>query len=100
LDDIGVLCGRSTLAVLLPLAEANSGGADWFNFAACLGIVPYRTSTPAVEIKTADIGAHCQQPETPAHPLLEVGIDGYCVRLHRGCMGGYAPVLNNGGNSR
>jgi hypothetical protein len=48
----------------------------------------------------ADVCAHCQQPETPAHPLLEVGIDGYCVRLHRGCMGGYAPVLNNGGNSR
>jgi putative DNA primase/helicase len=48
----------------------------------------------------ADVCAHCQQPETPAHPLLEVGIDGYCVRLHRGCMGGYDPVLNNGGNSR
>jgi putative DNA primase/helicase len=48
----------------------------------------------------ADVCAHCQQPETLAHPLLEVGIDGYCVRLHRGCMGGYAPVPNNGGNSR
>jgi hypothetical protein len=44
--------------------------------------------------------AHCQQPETPADPLLQVGIDGYCVRLHRGCMDGYAPVLNNGANSR
>jgi hypothetical protein len=47
----------------------------------------------------ADACAHCQQPETPAHPLLQVGIDGYCVQLHRGCMDDYAPVPN-GGNSR
>jgi energy-coupling factor transporter ATP-binding protein EcfA2 len=47
----------------------------------------------------ADACAHCQQPETPAHPLLQVGIDGYCVQLHRNCMGDYAPVPN-GGNSR
>jgi hypothetical protein len=47
----------------------------------------------------ADACAHCEQSETPADPLLEVGIDGYCVRLHRGCMDGYAPEPN-GGNSR
>ena len=47
----------------------------------------------------ADACAHCQQPETPAHPLLQVGIDGYCVQLHRGCMDGYASEPN-GGNSR
>ena len=47
----------------------------------------------------ADVCAHCQQQETPAHPLLEVGIDGYCVQLHRGCMDGYASEPN-GGNSR
>jgi len=47
----------------------------------------------------ADVCAHCQQPEMSAHPLLEVGIDGYCVRLHRGCMNDYAPQPN-GGNSR
>jgi hypothetical protein len=44
--------------------------------------------------------AHCHRPETPADPLLQVGIDGYCVRLHRDCMDGYALVLNNAGNSR
>jgi len=40
----------------------------------------------------ADACAHCQQPETPADPLLQVGIDGYCVQLHRGCMDDYAPM--------
>jgi hypothetical protein len=44
--------------------------------------------------------AHCRQPEAPAAPLLQVGIDGYRVHLHRGCIDGYAPELNNGGNSR
>jgi len=46
-----------------------------------------------------DACAYCQQPETAAHPLLEVGVDGDCVRLHRGCMNGYASEPN-GGNSR
>ena len=47
----------------------------------------------------ANTCAHCQQSETPAHPLLQVGIDGHCVQLHRGCMDGYAPKPNRG-NSR